>query len=55
MSTSEPFTSPYQLVIGGERTAAADGATFDVADPSTGERLATVATASPVDVSAAVA
>src|SRR4051794_36774667 len=32
----------HQLLIGGERVAAADGRTFDTPDPATGERLATV-------------
>src|SRR3954466_14798772 len=31
----------HELLIDGERAAAADGATFDTPDPSTGERLAT--------------
>ena len=44
----------YQLVIGGERVGAVDGATFDVSDPSVGERLATVARADTTDVDAAV-
>jgi len=44
----------YQLVIGGERVGAVDGATFDVSDPSVGERLATVARAGTTDVDAAV-
>lgn len=52
---SGPSASPYELIIGGKRTAAVDGATFDVADPSTGERLATVAQAGPGDVDLAVA
>ena len=52
---SGPLTATCELVIGGRRTAAADGATFDVSDPSTGEVFATVAQAGPVDVDLAVA
>jgi len=42
------------LIIGGERVAASDGATFDVHDPSTGDVLATVAKGTEADVDAAV-
>ena len=52
---SGPLTRPYDLIIGGRRVAALDGATFEVADPSTGEPLATVAQAGPADVDLAVA
>src|SRR4051794_41488165 len=44
----------HQLLIGGERVAAADGRTFDTPDPSTGERLATVSQAGAQDVDRAV-
>jgi len=44
-----------KLMINGERVDASDGGTFDVFDPSTGERLATVAKATRADVSRAVA
>ena len=44
-----------RLIIGGERHDAADGATFDVLDPSTGQPHATVSRAGPTDVDAAVA
>jgi aldehyde dehydrogenase (NAD+) len=47
-------TAEY-LIINGERAAAADGGTFEVTDPSTGRALATVAKATPADVSRAVA
>ena len=42
------------LIINGERVEASDGETFDVFDPSTGERLATVAKATKADVDRAV-
>ena len=42
------------LLIGGETTPAADGATFAVADPSTGATLATVARAGAADLERAV-
>ena len=45
----------HELLIGGERVAAADGRTFDTPDPATGERLATVAFAGRDDVDRAVA
>src|SRR3954453_11065857 len=44
----------HELLIGGERVAAADGRTFDTPDPSTGERLATVEFAGEADVDRAV-
>src|SRR3954453_12061189 len=44
----------HELLIAGERVAAADGRTFDTPDPSTGERLATVAFAGEADVDRAV-
>jgi aldehyde dehydrogenase (NAD+) len=43
-----------QLIINGERAGASDGGTFEVVDPSTGERLATVAKATKADVDRAV-
>jgi acyl-CoA reductase-like NAD-dependent aldehyde dehydrogenase len=52
---SEPFAHPYDLVFGGRRTPSQSGETFDVADPATGQRRATVAQAGPVDDDAAVA
>jgi acyl-CoA reductase-like NAD-dependent aldehyde dehydrogenase len=50
-----PLTDPYDLVVGGRRVPAASGATFTVADPSTGDDLATIAQAGTADVDAAVA
>lgn len=44
-----------RLIIDGERVEASDRGTFDVFDPSSGERLATVAKATREDVSRAVA
>jgi acyl-CoA reductase-like NAD-dependent aldehyde dehydrogenase len=43
------------LLIHGERMASADGGTLDTIDPSTGEPLATVASASRADIDRAVA
>jgi acyl-CoA reductase-like NAD-dependent aldehyde dehydrogenase len=45
---------PHNLLVGGERVAARDGATFESVDPSTGETIAHVAQAGPADVDAAV-
>jgi len=42
------------LVLGGERTASADGATFDVIEPGTGEAMAEVAEAGVEDARRAV-
>src|SRR3954453_18343781 len=44
----------HELLIDGERAAAADGATFDTPDPATGERLATVSQGGAEDVDRAV-
>jgi acyl-CoA reductase-like NAD-dependent aldehyde dehydrogenase len=55
MLTTSPLPDLYDLVIGGNRQASADGATFDVSDPSNGQRLATVARAGTVDVGLAAA
>src|SRR3954462_9713190 len=49
-----PAAAPRGLRLGGERAPAADGRTFDTPDPSTGERLATVAFAGEADVDRAV-
>jgi acyl-CoA reductase-like NAD-dependent aldehyde dehydrogenase len=46
--------SVHQLVIGGERTPAADGRTFPTLDPATGAVIAEVAHAGPDDVDRAV-
>jgi succinate-semialdehyde dehydrogenase / glutarate-semialdehyde dehydrogenase len=45
---------PTQLIIGGTRRDAGDGSTFDVLDPSTGERLATVSNGTIGDAIAGV-
>jgi acyl-CoA reductase-like NAD-dependent aldehyde dehydrogenase len=42
------------LIIGGERVAAAEGATFDVIEPGTGEAMTDVAEAGPEDARRAV-
>ncbi|HET9262336.1 MAG TPA: aldehyde dehydrogenase family protein [Vicinamibacterales bacterium] len=52
MSTISTMTEG--LLIDGARGDASDGGTFDVVDPSTGERLATVAKATRADVNRAV-
>jgi acyl-CoA reductase-like NAD-dependent aldehyde dehydrogenase len=44
-----------QLIIAGTRREAADGATFTVVEPATGQPLAEVAKAGPADVDAALA
>jgi acyl-CoA reductase-like NAD-dependent aldehyde dehydrogenase len=56
---SEParrwLQAEHELLIGGERVAAADGRTFETLDPATGRPIATVAHAGAVDVDRAVA
>ena len=52
MSTATALTE--RLIINGERVEASDGKTFDVFNPSTGERLAIVAKATTADVDKAV-
>jgi acyl-CoA reductase-like NAD-dependent aldehyde dehydrogenase len=49
------LSSTQQLLIGGERLDAADGATFATLDPSSGREIATVAQAGVEDVERAVA
>src|SRR5262249_53674983 len=44
----------HELVIGGERTPAADGRTFQTRDPATGAVIAEVSHAGPDDVDRAV-
>ncbi|HST56959.1 MAG TPA: aldehyde dehydrogenase family protein [Solirubrobacteraceae bacterium] len=51
----EFLARPQQLLIGGERTPAADGREFETLDPSTGSPIASVAHAGAADVDAAVA
>ena len=45
---------PHELLIGGERAAAADGRTFATIDPSTGQEIAQVAHGGAEDVDRAV-
>jgi acyl-CoA reductase-like NAD-dependent aldehyde dehydrogenase len=45
---------PHRLVIGGERSEAANGRTFETLDPATGRTIADVAYAGPEDVGRAV-
>src|SRR4051794_36594287 len=55
---SEParrfVAGPHELLIGGERVAAADGRTFETVDPATGDPVAEVSYAGPADVERAV-
>ncbi|MBU4464766.1 MAG: aldehyde dehydrogenase family protein [Actinobacteria bacterium] len=53
--SAAPHTWPAELFIGGRWTAAADGGRMDVIDPATASVIASVASASVVDVDAAVA
>jgi acyl-CoA reductase-like NAD-dependent aldehyde dehydrogenase len=48
-------SEPKQLLIGGEKTDAADGATFETLDPATGNVITTVAQGGAADVDRAVA
>ena len=45
---------PHRLVIGAERSEAADGRTFETLDPATGRAIAGVPQAGPEDVDRAV-
>src|SRR3954452_4333926 len=47
-------SSPHELLIGGERAAAANGRTFETLDPATGKPIATVAWGGAEDVDRAV-
>lgn len=59
MAALEPLDQflqrPRGLVIGGIEGPAASGQWFEVQNPATGERLATVADSGPADVDAAAA
>src|SRR3954464_6285658 len=48
-------SAEQQLLIGGEKADAADGATFETLDPATGNVITTVAQAGAADVDRAVA
>jgi succinate-semialdehyde dehydrogenase/glutarate-semialdehyde dehydrogenase len=48
------FTVPEELLIGGKRLGASDGARFAVLAPATGDLLASVASATPDDAARAV-
>ena len=50
-----PTLGAVQMIIGGEQVDAADGQTFDVINPATGELLATAPLGGPEDVNRAVA
>ena len=45
---------PTGLLIGGEWRPSSDGATYDVENPATGEKLATLASATSADALAAL-
>jgi len=53
-TATTPAVKPGRLWIGGEYVDAADGATFDVWNPATEEKLTTCAAAGPADVDRAV-
>ncbi len=50
-----PALGAVQMIIGGEQVDAADGQTFEVLNPATGELLATAPLGGPEDVNRAVA
>jgi len=54
-SATSPATPTLKMVIGGEQVAAADGRTFDVVSPVTGEVIARVPRGGAQDVDRAVA
>jgi aldehyde dehydrogenase (NAD+) len=54
-TSAVPEVRPGRLWIGGEYQDAADGATFTITNPATGEPLTTCAQAGPADVDRAVA
>ena len=54
-SAAAPALGAVQMIIGGEQVDAADGQTFDVINPATGELLATAPLGGPEDVNRAVA
>ncbi|MEO9323296.1 NAD-dependent succinate-semialdehyde dehydrogenase [Nocardioides sp. C4-1] len=50
MNTAEALAlAPTRLLVGGRWRDAADGSTFDVEDPATGQVIASVASATPAD------
>ncbi len=53
--TAEPILGTVQMIIGGERVDAADGQTFDVINPASGELLARAPLGGAEDVNRAVA
>jgi acyl-CoA reductase-like NAD-dependent aldehyde dehydrogenase len=54
-ASAAPALDDVKMIIGGERVDAADGQTFDVIDPATGELLAKAPLGGPEDVDRAVA
>ena len=54
-TSAAPSLGAVQMLIGGEQVDAADGQTFDVVNPATGELLAKAPMGGPEDVNRAVA
>ena len=54
-TAATPILGAVQMIIGGEKVDAADGQTFEVINPATGELLATAPLGGPEDVNRAVA
>ena len=54
-ATAEPLADSYGIIVGGKPSESSNGGTFDVFEPATGERLATVAKGTTADVDRAVA
>jgi len=55
MSNDVAASSVHQLLVGGQRRLAADGATFEIFDPSTGNSIGSVARAGARDLDDALA
>ena len=53
-AATAPALGNVQMIIGGEQVDAADGQTFDVMNPATGEVLARAPLGGPEDVNRAV-
>jgi betaine-aldehyde dehydrogenase len=53
-TTTQPALGNVKMIIGGEQVDAADGQTFDVVNPATGQVLARVPLGGPEDVNRAV-
>ena len=53
-TSAQPAVSNVKMIIGGEQVDAADGQTFDVTNPATGEVMATAPLGGVEDVNRAV-